>query len=281
MTQNLALNLTRTGLKAADTDIDTDWDSSSVNPPADTVIVTEPGKEGNYIASYALENRVLAIPEQALPCTTFECPEGGTVLIDDEWQPTYTAQVGSFTLPDGTTYNNTLVTVDQNAKTYDAHYLFGNYYSPLAAIAGANDNAAKNVDAASTICPKNWTLPVARTDENLRPIAANGSYYSLLQSYGYPESQNYHFTAGNGSYWTYYNQRSSITFGSPIHMVRIGTPNITTYGNTFSELYTKTFTEKADKGARLYLTNFNTGQVAPVYTKPTNYGGRTMRCLAR
>ena len=56
-------------------------------------------------------------------------------------------------------------------KTYDAHYLAGNYYSFQAATAGTAPTSSGT--ASGSICPKGFTLPTSNT-------TSNGSFSNLI-----------------------------------------------------------------------------------------------------
>lgn len=82
-----------------------------------------------------------------------------------------------------------LVTVDFENRTYDPHYLIGNYYQLNSATAGtAGAYQINNGTFPSTICPKGWTLPSIRASAGKNI----GGYISLFQSYG---DDNYQQTA--------------------------------------------------------------------------------------
>lgn len=70
-----------------------------------------------------------------------------------------------------------LVSVDFTSKTYDPHYLLGNYYQYNVSTAGtAGGRTGELADAPSTICPKGWTLP-------RRWTSSAGDYTSLFTKY--------------------------------------------------------------------------------------------------
>ncbi len=91
-----------------------------------------------------------------------------------------------------------VVTVDLNTKTYDAHYLIGNYYYWLTATAnsgasltstGAEQDVNKLQDAPDSICPKGWRLPLAGNNTITNQIFDRpNSIYQLFKSYGYTDT---------------------------------------------------------------------------------------------
>ena len=91
-------------------------------------------------------------------------------------------------------YNEAMVKTGKNLGTsYKAAY--GNYYSWCAATAGTcleNGTAIENKDAASSICPKGWQLPVGTTGA--------GSFQSIYASYPNNTTNTYWLTNQTISY---------------------------------------------------------------------------------
>lgn len=212
MTQNLALNIPAEGLKATDTDISVDWNSRSTKPPLATNDYT---KFNTTSASSWSEGKVvLATPDAAKSCAANTtagtlaqtCANMGFVDVSrKDWSPTYEAQDGKFTFPNGTEYEG-LVAIDIENKTYDAHYLVGNHYNFYAATAGLT--VAANTNSTGSICPKGWTLPKGGTTA----FDLNGSAVYLLKQYGLATSN----TAGVAS-----NEEYNFT-KAPLYFVRSG-----------------------------------------------------------
>lgn len=198
MTQNLALNLVADeAIKPTDSDVSMEWNSRSKYPPRDTNAVKFPG--GNFEAAIAtnswnLGKAVYATPLHNTVCNSYgavygsyyslystdkygeKCGKVGFIDITDEWQPTLVAQEGEYTFPDGTTYTG-LVAANPENKTYDAHYLVGNFYQYNAAT-GLDTKAGTS--APESICPKGWKLPTASTTG----FETKGSFAYLLRQYG-------------------------------------------------------------------------------------------------
>lgn len=150
MTQNLDLNLTTTGLSASDTDIDTDWNSSSTYKPvapftsATTNQSLNPSPSATY--SWDFGKWVLSVPGQSSSCgtsatSTAVCVSYGFIDVSgSEWQPAFVA----------TGTGTGITAVDEASQTYDAHYL------------------------------KGWHLPLSGGSNN----TTSGSFYNLLSKYG-------------------------------------------------------------------------------------------------
>ena len=110
------------------------------------------------------------------------------------------------------TYEVTVV--DEQAKTYDAHYLVGNMYQYTAATAGTGGSLDSYDDATGSICPKGWTLPSDRNSDYPRltgiyrisgyptdatAITQAPLYFSPV---GYVTSGSLSFAGGRGYYWS-------------------------------------------------------------------------------
>lgn len=220
MTQNLALNLTEAGLSPLDSDISDEWNSRSTYPPQATNQIALNGTHNSYTRldtnSWSWGKVVLAMPEAGSACGKSiyssdnigeVCAEVGFVDVSgDDWKPTFTAKQGTFVRPSGLNYNG-LIAVDQATKTYDAHYLIGNYYQYNTAVAGTG-NIAEGADAPESICPKGWRMPNGVAD-------ASGSRFHLLKTYGLANRGQYgdsgSISAGN------YNIAAA-----PLYFVRSG-----------------------------------------------------------
>ena len=159
MTQNLALDIPATGLKAADTDITTDWNrenNQKYPPKATTTVllaqdaVADPVSESDGVRSWDFGEWILTDPTRI-------GDEGCTLAVGQNF-----------------TSCNRLKAYD--SETDDAHYLLGNYYQFNTAVAGSIGSNI-NIEATQSICPKNWKLP---TSNNTNP----GSIFYLLDQYG-------------------------------------------------------------------------------------------------
>ena len=89
-------------------------------------------------------------------------------------------------------YRTDGITYDEVNKTYDAHYLFGNYYTWEAATAGTGRSSSitgQTTMAPESICPAGWQLPLGGT--------TNNAFRNLLSQYGLtssPTNGNYNIT---------------------------------------------------------------------------------------
>lgn len=196
MLQNLALDITESGLKSLDTDIATDFVASSgsiTQYPLQGDTLNGPSYSNLY--SWNVGKMVDATPwldtSCAVSAATISLAKAcdGKRFVDvsgSEWQPTFQSQPGTFR---GETYD--MVAVDEIGKTYDPHYLVGNYYQYNAATAGTGVNLnTHNASASGSICPKNWRLPNDGAAADHRPLTT-GDAYKLLISYGYPDASKY------------------------------------------------------------------------------------------
>lgn len=232
MAQNLALDINATvGLSSTDTDINppnTVWSAANPGVDTDDKVKVAPQNTVNAIFvnheeaiatstdSWNLGKWVLAIPEKGTSCGSgsdiknfSQCTNVGFVNVENGYTPNYIAKVGSWTAPNGTAYSDTLVAVDEVTKSYDPHYLVGNYYTWNTATAGSGgwivDKAARD-----SICPKGWQLPNYGSAED-------GSFNYMLSQYGVDRD-----LSGTGVDGKSYN-----IFAAPLSYVRNGqvTPN--------------------------------------------------------
>ncbi len=190
MTQNLALDITTAGLKASDTDITADWNSSSRYKPVDTEYAIQLSGSrvyGNETRSWNLSGGgknqwILGAPINGKSCnnttTDFStCTKIGLVRVDDSWSPTFEAKEMVFNVPNTNYTGQTIYSaVDYDNKTYDAHYLIGNYYFWNTATAGTGGSiTVAGQNATGSICPKGWRLPSNSGDS---------TFETLLSAYG-------------------------------------------------------------------------------------------------
>ena len=221
MVQNLALDIPATGLKAADTDITTDWNQSSQYPPTVTEtsipVMVEGGGPATSTRSWNLGDYVLVAPKDNTLCLTptppnAESPSDNRIsgrpgdnifnycknivnVANTRWQPGYQATAGQNWTP--LELENTVIAVKPNnindlnaGGTYDAHYLAGNYYQWNTATAGTGGtqitaNKDNPVNASNSICPKNWRLPTSQMSTYSLDSKYGPTFYKLLKLYGY------------------------------------------------------------------------------------------------
>lgn len=298
MTQNLALNLsTNKTLTPADSDV-----SSNYTPTSNTNDLALTGSlvSGSSLSSQYSWNMgkiALALPLYGRGCSVYGetkdlhsakttdnlgavCGNVGFVDVSgQDWTPTYQAQAGI--------YNNQehpLVAVDQVGKSYDAHYLIGNYYQYNTATAGTGAAlTTTSAGATSSICPKGWMLPTATAGNGFLPLYTPGSFYGLLYSYGYPESSNYSVDVNNradtGILNRGVNAESNIA-AHPIALVRSGFMSLGSgylyAAGGHGTLWSQNTQNQSEANAN-YITD---ALVYPTY----NYfksNGYPVRCLAR
>ncbi len=216
------------------------------------------------------------------------CGNSGFLDVSkDGWQPGYTVQIGSYTMPNGKVYptdftlrENDLgyVAADQNSRTYDAHYLIGNYYQQNAATAGTGGELEDGAYAPSSICPTGWQLPVAGTgvfgEAGNLSSGITRSLTFLLKQYSMAFSDEYSWAvSGNGQYrflaYPFYN----VVSGS-----------IMAYSGT---LRLAGSTGYIWSGAKNYETRFDGGSVFASDLAGTSAAaigasnGMNVRCVAR
>ncbi len=186
MTQNLALDLDEqtTPLTSELSDVISDWTPTQ---PTEHTVPTVSAGDYTGTRSWNLGEYVLATPQKAVVCNS--APSGGSTDDDgnNSLRPNQnfnnTSNCTDFQAVDNTwTYSEAtqgvwngytgLVAADRTTKTYDSHYLIGNYYQFNAATAGTGSSTGGG-DAPSSICPKGWKLP----------SNVNGQYHFLIGNY--------------------------------------------------------------------------------------------------
>ena len=183
MTQNLALDLKAdTTLTPEDTDILSASSVITVGNNAGDLLPTTFNSgahfSGSHVdfddgASWSIENTLLATPVANLGCGYnveyfgYQCPDYGLLFIDGTWSPTFQAQQGVWTGAGANNGKTIYIAANSSSKTYDMHYLLGNYYTWWAAI-GTSDTSALQTSRYSqqSICPKGWRLPNGGSSDN-------------------------------------------------------------------------------------------------------------------
>ena len=151
MTQNLDLNITTTGLSSTDTDITTDWNSSSERPPVATLTDASQYNDINNTTSTASWD---AGDWYYDGTSSTSCGSGKT---------TYEGCTGF-------------------SSTGNAHYHVGNMYSWGAATAGTGGDITSG-QATGSICPKGWRLPMSSGDPSFANLQSKGSLGSTVQNW--------------------------------------------------------------------------------------------------
>lgn len=298
MTQNLALDLDPTRpLTPSDSDVSSNWTPKTKTITAYT---TETATNSTPTVSWNLGLIALNNPttDYWAEDTCYELEPGQPLTTCSHY-----TNVEGFT--DSATGWDETKTVNYEAKTYDSHYLVGNYYSWSAATAESYLSLeAENEDlsllsdpnlyqnAPDSICPKGWQL--ANVGRKAQSMPIKSIYIDLLAAYGYPQYDN----TGTDDLTSWNTSTSvpttSVAGGSkirvdwaPIYLVRSG--YITTPSPTEpSEFHLD--------GAGQYLSSslfpgnmndlFYTFLRATAISPGSSYGqstefGRSVRCLAR
>jgi len=129
----------------------------------------------NIIRSYDAGLYVYTKPTVSKNCAPGSAGLSGGTCKEDGW-----VNVASMTPSSDPNFGTGITD-----NVYNAHYLIGNHYSWLAAVANSGGGIATgNVDAPSSICPKNWRLPSSKRSDTEYPIESSGSYAKLFKSYG-------------------------------------------------------------------------------------------------
>ncbi len=263
MTQNLALDLSTSKPLS---DVDTDLNSrASWTVPANTMTNVPDGssiiKNDSTSYSWNLGEYVLATPTRGTSCNS--APTGSSSNNDgynslrpgqtieqnctdfinvakNNWQATFDSASTPEGIWSGTNYNSTTgkmetysytgpLAVDKNTKTYDAHYLIGNYYQFNAAAAGSGGEKIYSpensshiwdnlVNTADSICPRGWTLPKAGTNTlSGIPFSLDDSFFQLFQAYGYPGGDGYIVSGGSIGYVNILNEIYTGSATTPAH----------------------------------------------------------------
>ena len=257
MTQNLDYDISAdgiTGEEAEQTDLlaGTVWDSSSNYAPQPTA-TGSPFNDATSTGTYSWDPGMYVKADPAdwekmcgssSGITSFadaECQNAGWINVDG-----YTAlteeQSGTFT------------SVDSSARTYDAHYLVGNFYQWNTATAGTGETNT-STDATDSICPKGWKLPsltqsnamflayqnkglfTGITDSNPVGTAESAEVIvnaPLYLAYGGRVGDGSLRRAGVGGYWwsstAYSSSLNAYVFAARQSMVLAGVWNYRSYG---------------------------------------------------
>lgn len=315
MVQNLGLKIPAEGLSAKDTNVDVDWKTTpdgsgwetventhGVRPthspyitymnngttyyPPSATETTMPNKVSNTMKlttySWNFGKLVLIAPNNIINQSTTgdvaQFVDKGLVNVSDEtkFQPGFEAQNGTWTYPDGTKVENTLIAINctrwENnlclSGTYDEHYLAGTYYQWNTATAGTGGNTQPSTIASGDICPKGWNLP-AQSDSG----GGRFSYGTLLSKYGVNKAPN-----GIGSD----NKEYTIT-ENPLYFARSGMIDLNSgamysIGNR-AVYWSATRTSAANSNMAAFYLSINAEEVYTNDANTTLYIGRLVRCV--
>lgn len=243
MTQNLAFDLEAgKTLTPSTSDVSQDWQipTSTSSEIYSVGSISDTSPENWAARSWDLGEYVLTEPESNTACEVFNSDNMNTCTrlqdVSSGWSPTFSAAE----------QNGVYSSFDQSAKTYDAHYLIGNYYQYNAATAGTGGAdvfsqpqttgdsdeqiIAKQVDAKDSICPAGWRLPTSGRRAITLSDNAPGSYpldrldsgFRLFSAYGFPNSPElYNSTDGSGHAYIGLHGNTHV-IRTPLYMVRTG-----------------------------------------------------------
>ena len=151
-----------------------------------------------------------------------------------------------------------------------AHYHVGNYYNWTAAVASNNStgfNTQYN-NAANSICPKGWRLPIAMNDTET--TIEFGKLLSSSRIINSDTSSGYSAYTQNG----FINVRKT-----PLWFIRSGEiRNNALSGATSTGLYWSSTVFNSNNS---YFLNFNSAAIQPYNSSDYKHFGRSVRCLAR
>lgn len=245
MTQNLDLDLNGRTLTPADSDVSTEWGFDDEGGRWYN-FVDQGSRDYSAIQGWNLGDYVWKTPNRTGYCNPdTDLSESSCVSF---WQSVSGMTAMTEPRTDGTTVEG---------NTYDAHYLAGYYYSWPAATAGSGNDVSSSGDAADSICPANWRLPLSGG-----PNDETGSFYNLLNQYGLTSST----TSSNNN-----------IAASPLYFVRSGyatAPGLLSAGDT--GYY---WSSRAYSSRDAYTLLFRSSSVYPS-TDSYRYSGRSVRCVA-
>lgn len=284
MVQNLALDITSEGLTSELSDINYSsvaqyeeevvggktiykWNENSKYPPVNTYdYFSNSGSNYATTRSWNLGEYVATQLDKIIQCTTNKVgpsgcnqftyvgevwdtnDDGEDVLVAPAYEPTLS-------------YQKTGMTYDDESRTYDAHYLLGNYYQYMTATAGSYQ-LTKNILNSSSICPKGWRLPT--TNNSVLNVAPQ-EVMSALEAYEEATSESVNL-------WL-----------EPMYFVRAGNVESGKYtyaGGRGAYLLNRTSNYSPYVGGNLTVSTYNDLKGASMLSQLA-YGGVSVRCVAR
>ena len=284
--------------------------------------------------SWNLGNYVLATPTRGVVCSsktpafnestnvgiinslrpgdTFATQCSDFVNIDGDWSPIFQAQVGTWRPTvsseiawengdlagnNGDTSQQGLAAVNLIDRTYDAHYLIGNYYQYNTAVTGdAGSNLGTQQDLANSICPRGWRLPTSgniaqhngvpgETVFNDAFTNKKASFYNLLAEYGYSNTKGYIWSGSDNLYTSIIDGSNNDNYmknvaASPLYFVRSGRQMLLVgalqYAGSDGYFWSSTSTNSSIDAFNLHVS------ASDLY--PSNYyaryNGLSVRCVA-
>ncbi len=195
--------------------------------------------------------------------------------------------------------------INESEKTYDAHYLIGNYYQWNTVIAGLGvkideinvDNSDamssrpdKFVNAESSICPVNWKLPtsgIGKENALNWPINYRDDFYELYYNYGYPDlkdsgTKDEWLTFDWGGIYTLKDHGDVNLVNNPTYLVIAGqiNPGSGTLGLAGSNGAYWSSTVVPDSAKSAFISAIDNLWVA-ISASRSRERGYSVRCLAR
>lgn len=275
MTQNLALNLTTAGLTSELSDLQPNtvanyaeevredgttvliWNADSKYYPRDTIVgpFTSNSTTANNVAAKSSRSEELFLVAKPTVVSAIASEKTSTLgettgieLIDvTGWKPTFEYD------------SETGLAYDETSKTYDAHYLIGNYYANGAATAGSARSVA-HTKAESSICPRGWMLPQQASNST---TATDGGWLKLLKAYGVGDTASY--AGGNVA-------------EPPLYLFRGGAVGS---GTKYSSVGRQGHYWTMYGSSQNYRIGLNINNNAVSITELSSYAGRMVRCVAR
>ncbi len=185
------------------------------------------------------------------------------------WKSGYKVHQGFVTLADGTDYSGA-VTLNQEKKWYDEHYLLGNYYSWNTATAGTGETTLADMSyAPESVCPKGWKLP--KNDTSV------GTFMSYLSTMGFATNSSGQLTGGDG--------RLKDLQQTPLYMARAGMMNPYDGYMIWVGYFSSFWTSMAGKyqgtlGVTSYAPHFVNTYALPFGATYYRFFGLPVRCVA-
>lgn len=207
MTQNLDLDLdSSVALTPDDTNVTTAWAPSTSTTKGDVFQISNvTDHDQTWNNSYDPGMFVVNDPDSAEACNQ----------VNLQTCPFYTDVSHGYAATLTATPTNAVNTI---VKSYDAHYLVGNYYQAHAILAGATPSASFQ-NFTTDICPKGWHLPKGALT---RESYAESDYYRLLSAYGW--NSFYPNSSWDNNYTTSINTRpvDELPTSAPLYFTRTG-----------------------------------------------------------
>lgn len=247
MTQNLALELGRNAdgqVTAKNSGVVLNANNSDIEPTTNFTLSYETTDDINANTSGSDVGRSFYFPKYVLnSLVTDKTNNVGlnneiyyTNVSDPEWRDTYVA--------------TDTKAVEENSKTYDAHYLLGVFYQHSAITAGT-------VNGLQSICPKGWQL--WRNGTNV----STSSFASLLPLYGFSTKPT---------------EADKSIVQPPLYLGSFGYILGSAYGSAETYYWTAGYSQPTTS----YMVGINFAQqVIEARSTAANYHGFNVRCIAK